>query len=101
MNYMRDNADQMSAEDLAAVQQLIASSATYDLAAISSRVQSHGDDGDDDDGDGEAEEMEEEEGESSDAWDYDRLVALGQTIGGHHHYHHKQYLIVTANRCED
>lgn len=75
MQFMRENADQMSEEDLALIQAMINESAQpqQGLPAV-------GTIGADDEG--EAEEGDELNESDSSNWDYERLLQLGQQIGG-------------------
>ena len=67
VEYMRQNSETISAEDLAAIQQIVNEPTV--------RFQQNGDEeGDESDEEG-------EEGEEEENWDYDQLIALGQAIG--------------------
>lgn len=68
VEYMRQNSETMSAEDLAAIQQIV------NEPAIRFQ-QNNGEDGEENEEDGEEGDEEEEN------WDYDQLIALGQAIG--------------------
>jgi len=64
---MRQNSETFSAEDLAAMQQIVNEPTTV-------RFQQ-------DDNEGNEENEEEEDDDASENWDYDQLIALGQAIG--------------------
>jgi hypothetical protein len=74
MEFMQQNATQMSSDDFAAVQQLLNESHQYDIAVYQGAVQQP------QEADNNGEE-EEEEADESEEWDYERLLELGQAIG--------------------
>ena len=77
MQFMRDNANGMSDEDLQALQMAI------DESGGGLPVDQQGDSGEEEEGEtGEEDEEEDEEEDDVDNWDYDRLLSLGQALGG-------------------
>eukprot|EP00597_Dinobryon_sp_UTEXLB2267_P010243 CAMPEP_0170100606 /NCGR_PEP_ID=MMETSP0020_2-20130122/1756_1 /TAXON_ID=98059 /ORGANISM="Dinobryon sp., Strain UTEXLB2267" /LENGTH=335 /DNA_ID=CAMNT_0010323529 /DNA_START=14 /DNA_END=1018 /DNA_ORIENTATION=+ len=92
IDFMRENAGEMSEEDINALQMAINESGRPDIYYSSqiSNANNSSDsaqgtdevDGDEDNSQSmESSEADVEEGEDSDNWDYDRLLALGQVLG--------------------
>lgn len=74
MQFMQENADQMSEEDLALIQAMIRESGQPQMVPVPIAAEAH-----EDEEEGSGDELNESD---SSNWDYERLLQLGQQIGG-------------------
>jgi len=76
MQFMRENMNEMSEEDILALSEAINESGRPDLLAPAIPNPN------DEVSEGEEEEDEDDDEDNPDNWDYDRLLQIGQQIGG-------------------